>query len=197
VLERDEGFDEAPPVALANLLQSTQRFKKDTPEMLRELKFFLKKYLLCTSAVYDLLESLDKHFDLELMKKTVKMLSTLGMVSNQHTYEVFLTINCTMENFTEVRALVADLCQRALMHLSYAIGISKPLSLFAETYGMEQDGLTFSDVANFVKTNSDRRPGAVAQSLALPEPKHQETAAYGHFGREPYMKIGMKFPDWQ
>ena len=105
-------------MALANLLQSTQRFKKDTPEMLRELKFFLKKYLLCTDAVHDLLESLDKHFDLELMKKTVEMLSTLGMVSNQHSYEVLLTINCTMENVTEVRALVADLCQRALMHLS-------------------------------------------------------------------------------
>ena len=47
-MERKEGFDESPPVALANLLQSTQRFKKDTPEMLRELKFFLKEYLLCT-----------------------------------------------------------------------------------------------------------------------------------------------------
>ena len=97
MLERDEGSDEAPPVALANLLQSTQRFKKDTPEMLRELKFFLKKYLLCTSAVYDLLESLDKHFELELMKKTVEMLSTLGMVSNQQTYEVLLATNCTMQ----------------------------------------------------------------------------------------------------
>ena len=72
----------------------------------------------------------------------------------------------------EVRTLVADLCQRDLMHLSYAIGISKPLSLFVQTYGMEKGGLTFSDVTNIVKTNSDRRPGATAQSLALLEPKY-------------------------
>ena len=37
-------FDEPPPVALANVLQSIQRFKKYTPEILREFKSFFKKY---------------------------------------------------------------------------------------------------------------------------------------------------------
>merc|ERR1711870_14610 len=39
--------------------------------------------------------------------------------------------------------------------------------------------------------------GAIAQSLALREPKYQETAAYCHFGREPYTKNGIKFFEWE
>ena len=63
---------------------------------------------------------------------------------------------------------MADPCQRDLRHLSYAIGISKPLFLFTETHGMEQGGLTFSDVVNFVKDNFDRRPGALHCPVARP-----------------------------
>jgi S-adenosylmethionine synthetase len=91
----------------------------------------------------------------------------------------------------------SGLSARCLVQLSYAIGVAKPLSLFVETYGTEQGGLTSSDVTNIVKINFDCRPGAIAQSLALREPKYQETAAYGHFGREPYTKNGMKFFEWE
>merc|ERR1711918_121886 len=91
----------------------------------------------------------------------------------------------------------SGLCKRALVQLSYAIGVAKPLSLFVETYGTEQGGLTSSDITNIVKINFDCRPGAIAQSLALREPKYQETAAYGHFGREPYTKNGIKFFEWE
>merc|ERR1712138_193360 len=91
----------------------------------------------------------------------------------------------------------SGLCKRALVQLSYAIGVAKPLSLFVETYGTEQGGLTSSDVTNIVKINFDCRPGAMAQSLALREPKYQETAAYGHFGREPETKNGCKFFEWE
>merc|ERR1712072_318261 len=91
----------------------------------------------------------------------------------------------------------SGLCKRALVQLSYAIGVAKPLSLFVETYGTEQGGLTSSDVTNIVKITFDCRPGAIAQSLALREPKYQETVAYGHFGREPYTKNGIKFFEWE
>ncbi|CAK9045798.1 S-adenosylmethionine synthase 2 (AdoMet synthase 2) (Methionine adenosyltransferase 2) (MAT 2), partial [Durusdinium trenchii] len=43
----------------------------------------------------------------------------------------------------------------------------------------------------------DCRPGAIAQSLALREPKYQETAAYCHFGREAVTKNGIKFFEWE
>merc|ERR1712099_139548 len=91
----------------------------------------------------------------------------------------------------------SGLCKRALVQLSYAIGVAKPLSLFVETYGTEQGQLTADDVTKVVKMEFDCRPGAIAMSLALREPKYQETAAYCHFGREPYTKDGVKYFEWE
>ena len=111
----------------------------------------------------------------------------------------------------------SGLSARCLVQLSYAIGVAKPLSLFVETYGSEKGSLTVDDITNILKrlgsssgicpnhpkpkelrhimSNSvlvriefDCRPGAIAQSLALREPKYQETAAYCHFGREAVTK---------
>merc|ERR1712093_756288 len=91
----------------------------------------------------------------------------------------------------------SGLCKRALVQLSYAIGVAKPLSVFVETYGTEQGALTAVDVTNVVKIEFDCRPGAIAVALALREPKYQETAAYCHFGREPVTKNGIKFFEWE
>merc|ERR1712072_777173 len=91
----------------------------------------------------------------------------------------------------------SGLCKRALVQLSYAIGVAKPLSLFVETYGTEQGKLTPEDITNVIKIEFDCRPGAIAQSLALREPKYQETAAYCHFGRKPETKNGMKYFEWE
>merc|ERR1711887_315625 len=91
----------------------------------------------------------------------------------------------------------SGLCKRALVQLSYAIGVAKPLSLFVETYGTEQGSLTPSDITNIVKIAFDCRPGALGQSLALREPKYQASAAYCHFGREPFTKDGIKFFEWE
>merc|ERR1712056_41346 len=85
----------------------------------------------------------------------------------------------------------------ALVQLSYAIGVAKPLSLFLETYGTEQGKLSAEDITNVLKVEFDCRPGAIATSLQLREPKYQETAAYCHFGREPYTKDGVKFFEWE
>merc|ERR1711883_52076 len=91
----------------------------------------------------------------------------------------------------------SGLSKRALVQLSYAIGVAKPLSLFVETYGSECGKLTADDITNIVKIEFDCRPGAIAVSLALCEPKYQETAAYCHFGRAPYTKDGIKFFEWE
>merc|ERR1711968_212812 len=94
----------------------------------------------------------------------------------------------------------SGLCKRALVQLSYAIGVAKPLSLFVETYGTEQGDLTPQSITNIVKLNFDARPGALARDLALRQPKYNVTAAYCHFGREPYTekKNGetLKFFSW-
>merc|ERR1712100_861819 len=86
----------------------------------------------------------------------------------------------------------SGLSKRALVQLSYAIGVAKPLSLFVECYGSEKNGLTADDITDVLKIEFDCRPGALALSLALREPKYQETAAYCHFGRQPYTKDGIK-----
>merc|ERR1719450_411992 len=91
----------------------------------------------------------------------------------------------------------SGLSKRALVQLSYAIGVAKPLSVFVETYGTEQGDLTADDITNVVKIEFDCRPGAIAVSLALREPKYQETAAYCHFGRAPYTKEGRKYFEWE
>merc|ERR1712184_183497 len=91
----------------------------------------------------------------------------------------------------------SGLSKRALVQLSYAIGVAKPLSLFVETYGTECGSLTPEAITQIVKIAFDCRPGAIAMSLALREPKYQETAAYCHFGREPVTKDGIKFFEWE
>merc|ERR1712054_702542 len=77
------------------------------------------------------------------------------------------------------------------------IGVAKPLSVFVETYGTEQGNLTPNDITNIIKIAFDCRPGAIAVSLALREPKYQETAAYCHFGRQAVTKDGKKFFEWE
>jgi S-adenosylmethionine synthetase len=91
----------------------------------------------------------------------------------------------------------SGLAARCLVQLSYAIGVAKPLSLFVECYGSEKNGLSADDITNVLKIEFDCRPGAIALSLALREPKYQETAAYCHFGRQPYTKDGIKFFEWE
>merc|ERR1719252_204950 len=91
----------------------------------------------------------------------------------------------------------AGLCKRALVQLSYAIGVAKPLSLFVETYGTEQGELTAAAITDIVKMNFDARPGALARDLILRQPKYNVTAAYGHFGRESYKQGDIKYFAWE
>merc|ERR1711934_166665 len=91
----------------------------------------------------------------------------------------------------------SGLSKRALVQLSYAIGVSKPLSVFVEDYGPATGSLTADDLTDVIKIAFDCRPGALGVSLALREPKYQETAAYCHFGRKPYTsKEGYKYFEW-
>lgn len=96
------------------------------------------------------------------------------------------------------KSIVASgLSKRALVQLSYAIGVAKPLSLYVDTYGSHRPNLTPTAITNVVKLAFDCRPGAIAKSLFLREPKYLETAAYCHFGREPYIKNGLHFFEWE
>jgi S-adenosylmethionine synthetase len=83
------------------------------------------------------------------------------------------------------KSLVASkLCRRALVQVSYSIGISQPLSLFVDTYGTVIPGFTDEDLLEIVKKNFDFRPGCIQRDLRLKRPIFKSTAVYGHFGRE-------------
>lgn len=79
--------------------------------------------------------------------------------------------------------VAADLCDRALVQVSYAIGLADPLSIHVESYGTVKHGRTEQDLIRIVRNNFNFRPGNIIAELNLKRPIYQKTAAFGHFGR--------------
>ena len=80
--------------------------------------------------------------------------------------------------------VAAGVADEILVQLSYAIGVVKPTSIFVETYGTSKVDLTDGEIAEKVAQIFDMRPYAIEQRLKLRNPIYQESAAYGHMGRE-------------
>jgi len=76
----------------------------------------------------------------------------------------------------------AGLCKRVLVQVSYAIGVAEPLSVTVFDYGTGNK--TSSELNDIVKKNFDLRPGRIVKDLKLKNPIFQQTASYGHFGRD-------------
>ncbi|ETV71927.1 S-adenosylmethionine synthase 2 [Aphanomyces astaci] len=76
------------------------------------------------------------------------------------------------------------LAKRVIVQLSYAIGVSHPLSVHIDSYGTVKEGLTDDDLIEITNKNFDLRPGCLQRDLKLKRPILQKTAAYGHFGRD-------------
>ncbi len=81
--------------------------------------------------------------------------------------------------------VAAGVANEALIQLSYAIGVAEPISVYVNTYGTAKNGLKDSEIAAKVKDIFDLRPYAIEERLKLRNPIYEETAAYGHMGREP------------
>jgi len=83
------------------------------------------------------------------------------------------------------KSLVANgFAHRALVQVSYAIGVVQPLSMFVDTYGSCKTGQSDEQLCEIVKRNFDFRPGCIQRDLKLKEPQFQKLAAYGHMGRD-------------
>jgi S-adenosylmethionine synthetase len=80
--------------------------------------------------------------------------------------------------------VAAGLCDRALVQVSYSIGIADPLSIFVNTYGTVKEGYTDSKLVEIVKKNFCLRPGIIIKDLKLKTPLYAKTACGGHFSRE-------------
>ncbi len=75
---------------------------------------------------------------------------------------------------------VADKC---LIQLAYAIGVSKPLSIYVDLFDNDEE--KNRHVEKLISENFDLTPRGIREMLGLNKPIYQKTAAYGHFGREP------------
>ena len=78
--------------------------------------------------------------------------------------------------------VAAGLAKQAEVHISYAIGMAEPISVAVETFGTAT--VAPDDIVNLVRKNFDLRPGAIIRDLGLRRPIYNQTAAYGHFGRD-------------
>ncbi len=81
--------------------------------------------------------------------------------------------------------VAAGVADEMLVQLSYAIGVAEPVSIFVDTYGKSHVQLSDGEIAKKIKDIFDLRPKAIENRLKLRAPIYEETAAYGHMGREP------------
>ncbi|PHS49576.1 MAG: methionine adenosyltransferase [Marinobacter sp.] len=87
-----------------------------------------------------------------------------------------------------VAAGLADKCE---IQVSYAIGVAQPTSISLNTFGTGK--ISDDKIIELVRQNFDLRPYAITNMLDLLHPMYRATAAYGHFGRDPYeMRVGGK-----
>ena len=79
--------------------------------------------------------------------------------------------------------VAAGICSEMLVQLSYAIGVAEPVSIYVHTSG-KTINMSDGEIAQRVLRIFDLRPYAIEQRFDLRKPIYEETAAYGHFGRD-------------
>ncbi|MDP7420582.1 MAG: methionine adenosyltransferase, partial [bacterium] len=87
-----------------------------------------------------------------------------------------------MARYIAKNVVAAGLADRCELEVAYAIGIAHPVSLLVETFGtakFDEEAIELAILDTF-----DLRPGAILRDLQLRQPIYQQTAAYGHFGRD-------------
>jgi S-adenosylmethionine synthetase len=89
-----------------------------------------------------------------------------------------------MARYIAKNMVAAGVAKEMLVQLSYAIGIAEPVSVNVQTFGTAQVDQTDAEIAVAIKNLFDLRPKAIECQLSLRQPMYQETAAYGHVGRE-------------
>ncbi|MFC2068322.1 methionine adenosyltransferase [Chloroflexota bacterium] len=87
-----------------------------------------------------------------------------------------------MARYIAKNVVAAGLAERMELQISYSIGVAHPLSISMETFGTAM----FDEevILELINKHFDLRPGAIIQALNLRYPIYQQTACYGHFGRD-------------
>jgi len=79
--------------------------------------------------------------------------------------------------------VAAGMAERCTLQISYAIGVAKPLSIYADLHGTGQ--VSEEEIERAIGQAMDLTPRGIREHLGLNKPIYERTAAYGHFGREP------------
>lgn len=87
-----------------------------------------------------------------------------------------------MARYIAKNIVAANLAERCLVQLAYAIGVAEPVSVLVDTYGTGR--LSESKLSGLVREHFNLTPQGIIQDLKLRRPIYRKTAAYGHFGRE-------------
>lgn len=82
-------------------------------------------------------------------------------------------------------AVAAGIADEMLVQVSYAIGVAEPISLYVNTFGTSHVAMSDAEIAHKLSTIFKMTPYEIEKRLKLRNPIYQETAAYGHMGREP------------
>ena len=91
--------------------------------------------------------------------------------------------------------VAAGVASECLVQLAYAIGVAEPVSVYVNSYGTGV--CSDAEIAVRLRELFDLRPAAIVHRFGLKNPIYAPTAAYGHFGREPYVKDGIQFFGWE
>ncbi|TMM55334.1 methionine adenosyltransferase [Sulfitobacter sabulilitoris] len=81
--------------------------------------------------------------------------------------------------------VAAGMADKCTIQLSYAIGVSQPLSIYCDTYGTGDGDIHDSAIEKAIRKIMDLTPRGIREHLQLNKPIYTRTAAYGHFGRAP------------
>ena len=79
--------------------------------------------------------------------------------------------------------VASKLAEKCLIQLAYAIGVSKPLSIYVDLFDNDTEKNKF--IIEKINENFDLSPRGIREMLSLNKPIYEKTAAYGHFGRTP------------
>ena len=79
--------------------------------------------------------------------------------------------------------VASKIANKCLIQLAYAIGVSKPLSIYVDLFDNDEE--KNKHIESIIKKNFDLSPRGIREMLGLNKPIYEKSAAYGHFGREP------------
>ncbi len=104
-----------------------------------------------------------------------------------------------MARYIAKQVVANQIAEKCEVQLSYAIGVSQPISVFAESFGTSK--LSNEELSQMIMDSFDMRPVAIIKQFDLRRPIYKQTAAYGHFGKMdsdlPWENVNFSHPNFK